>query len=83
MTHHPGSPIGLLDVVEDELDQVRGVRRVAATLAENPDSPTLWLDVATKADADLGRIRAGGTGPAPLLPSVPCRSFASSVTLPG
>ncbi len=45
------------DAVEDDLDDVRGVRHASASLTGHGDAPTLWLSVTTDADADLGRIR--------------------------
>lgn len=43
--------------VEDDLEQVRGVRSARANLTGPPDDPSLWVTVTTDSDADLGRIR--------------------------
>lgn len=47
----------LCDVVEDEIADLRGVRRVSATLTGHADTPELWLRVATAGDADVARVR--------------------------
>ena len=47
----------LTNAIEDDLENVRGVRRVRASLAGPSDDPQLWLHISTYADAELGRLR--------------------------
>lgn len=47
----------LTDAIEDDLTDVRGVRRATAALSGSSDRPQLWLSVTTDANANLGRIR--------------------------
>ena len=51
-------PAGALtDAVADDVESYRGVRRADVALTGPSDSPSLWIDLRTDADADLGRIR--------------------------